>query len=262
MDCNQFKDYLLEIKDGVAVLTVNRPEVRNAMNTECYKELGSFIEQAENDDEIRVIIITGAGDKVFVSGADISALATVKGTTNVKTGASKEALLKIENCSKPVIAAVNGVAYGGGFELALACDIRIASENAKFGFPETGLGLLPGAGGTQRLSRIAGIGVAKDVILAGRTIYASEAPSLGIVMKTVPPEQLMEESKKVAARMAKKGPLALNLAKKAINASLDTDKNTGLTLEQMAFCVLLDSDDKTEGTKAFLEKRNPNFTGK
>ncbi len=258
---NEYKNYLLSVEDGIATLTINRPEKRNAMNNECYSELNDFMSYAETSDDIKVIIITGAGDKAFVAGADITAIATATGPTNMK-GSSKGALLKMENSMKVIIAAVNGFAFGGGFELALACDIRIASENALFGLPETGLGLLPGAGGTQRLSRLAGIGVAKDVILGGRIITAAEAPSLGIAMKSVPAANLMAECKKIASDIAKKGPLAIALAKKAINVSLDTDRSTGLLLEQLAFGILLDSEDKKEGTTAFMEKRTPVFIGR
>ena len=255
-----FKNFLLEEEGSTAIFTSNRPELMNAMNLDSNVDILSFVEYFENADHLRVAIITGAGDKAFIAGADLNA---VRAQTGVKSLASKLriALAAIENCSKPVIAAINGYAFGGGFELALACDIRLVSENAMLGLPETGLGFIPGAGGTQRLSRTVGIGIAKDIILAGRTLNAQEAVQYGAAMKVVPLEKLMEEAKKLAGKMALKGPIALNVGKKVLNASMYTDTATGCTMEGLALAILFDSKDKLEGTSAFLEKRKPQFKG-
>lgn len=256
-----FNNFLLELNDGIAVFTLNRPEVRNAMSNECWDEIARFFDYADRSEEIKVIIITGAGSKAFASGQDIRAVPSKKGIDGIRS-ISREPLLKIENNYKPVIAAVNGFAFGGGCELALACDIRILADHAKVGFPEPNLGLMPAAGGTQRLSRLVGIGRAKEIILAGKVLTAEEAVHIGFAMKSVPVENLMDEAKEVAKAMLAKGPVALALAKKAINASLYTDINTGLLLENFAFDILLETEDKIEGTSAFLEKRKANFKGK
>lgn len=254
------KNFTLEIDEGIAIFTLNRPEVYNAISNECWKEMSWFFDYADTCNEINVIILTGAGSKSFAAGQDINSVTAKKGVEGIRS-LSKEPLLKIENNYKPVIAAVNGYAFGGGFELALACDIRILANNAKIGFPEPNLGIIPAAGGTQRLSRLVGIGRTKEIILAGRVLTADEAVNMGIAMKSVPVENLLDEAKKVAKVMLSKGPVALALAKKVINASMYTDVNTGLLLENLAFDVLLETEDKIEGTNAFLEKRAANFKG-
>ncbi|MDR0880601.1 MAG: enoyl-CoA hydratase/isomerase family protein [Clostridioides sp.] len=254
-------NFLLAVEDGIATLTINRPEVRNAMNTECYAELHKLIDWAEAEESVKVIIITGSGEKAFVSGADIVAVKALTGVKNIDS-TSKKTMKAIEDCTKPVIAALNGVAFGGGCELALACDIRIVAEKAKLGLPETSLGIIPGAGGTQRLARIAGIGIAKEMILGGRVLNAQEIVNFGMAMKVVPLESLIDECKTVANTMISKGPLALSVAKKLITASMNTDIETGLLLENFAFGVLLDSEDKLEGANSFLEKRKAIFQGK
>ncbi len=255
-----FKNFLLQEEGPIAVLTSNRPEVMNALDLQSNIELIQFADYMEKSEHLRVAIITGAGDKAFIAGADINAVRAQSGVKSLRSNL-RIALAALENCSKPVIAAVNGYAFGGGFELSLACDIRIVSENAMLGLPETGLGFIPGAGGTQRLSRMAGVGVAKDMILGGRTLTAQEAVQYGIAMKAVPLEKLMDEARKLAGKMVLRGPIALNVGKKVINASLFTDPATGCTMESLALAILFDSKDKMEGTSAFLEKRKPQFKG-
>ena len=251
----------LEVEDSVAWVTVNRPEVRNAMNPDCWVELAGRIDQVEADPEIRVAVIIGAGDKVFISGADVNALRVKTGPENLRS-VSRVALQKIEDCSKPVIAALNGHAMGGGLEVALACDVRIAVMGAKLGLPETNLGILPGAGGTQRLARIVGLGRAKEIVLAGRVVPAQEAAEWGLVMKSVAPEALRQEVLGVARTMMAKAPLSLWVAKQLLNTSMDVDRNSGLLMENLGFGLLLGTGDKLEGIDAFLEKRSPNFQGK
>lgn len=256
-----FKNYILELDNGIAVFTLNRPEVRNAISNECWEEMSRFFSYADTCDEIKVIILTGAGSKAFASGQDIKGVPAKKGVDGIRS-ISREPLLKIENNYKPVIAAVNGYALGGGFEITLACDIRILADHAKLGFPEPNLGIIPAAGGTQRLSRLVGLGRSKEIILGGRILTADEAVNMGLAMKSVPVGNLIAEAKEIAKVMLSKGPVALALAKRAINASLYTDINTGLFLENLAFDVLLETEDKLEGTNAFLEKRKANFKGR
>lgn len=255
------KNFTLELDSGIAVFTLNRPDVGNSISNECWYEMTRFFDYADTSDEIKVIILTGAGSKAFASGQDIKSFTKKKGIDGIRS-LSREPLLKIENNYKPVIAAVNGYAFGGGCELALACDIRILANHAKIGFPEPNVGIIPAAGGTQRLSRLVGVGRSKEIILAGRVLNADEAVNMGFAMKSVPLENLLEEAKEVAKVMLTKGPVALALAKKAINASMYTDISTGLLLENFAFDVLLETEDKHEGTNAFLEKRKANFKGR
>jgi len=254
----EFKHILFEKKDGIAYFTFNRPEVLNAMNTAAWKDLLNAIQMAEADDEIKVIIFTGAGDKAFIAGADIGMLQKMNGV-DMLHNTTRVAEVAIENCSKPVIAAVNGFAFGGGCEVALCCDIRIASTNARFGLPETNLGILPGGGGTVRMARMVGVGVAKDMILGGRTLKAEEAKTLGLVWKVVEQDQLLAEATEIAKGIMKKGPIALDLAKRLINHAFDVDMTAALNAECWAFSVLMNTEDKQEGTTAFLEKRDANF---
>ena len=247
--------------EGIATLTIDRPEVRNAMNNDCWRELTSLIQQADQDPGVRVVILTGAGEKAFISGADIRTLQTRTSVESLE-GLAIGALQAIEDCSKPVIAAVNGVAFGGGFETALACDLRIVSEKAKFGLPEVNLGILPGAGGTQRLTRTVGVGPAKEIILAGRVISAQEAVTMGLALRTAAPEHLMEAAVETAKTVMTKAPLSLMLAKRMVDAALDLDHLSGIRMENLAFSVLTSTQDKLEGTTAFLEKRPPEYQGK
>ncbi len=257
----EFKNFLLDVQNKVAVLTINRPEVRNAMNAECWAELGQIIDNVNGDENVQVIVITGAGEKAFIAGADLNSLKKLTPVDALK-GSGRAVVNKIEDCSKPIIAAINGLAFGGGFELTLACDIRLVAENAIFGLPEAGLGILPGLGGTQRLSKIIGLGRTKEIILAGRTISANEAVQMGLAYKCVPQGELMNEAYTVAKSMVQKGPLALGICKKLIKASMSTDQETGLLLELFGLGICLGSEDKAEGIDAFFEKRKPEFKGR
>ena len=256
-----YENYLLEVKDGIAVFTINREKVLNAVNDACFRELYEFLCEAETDEEIKVIIFTGAGKKSFISGADISGFGKSKTTAGVLPRWGDLAAQKLETCAKPVIAAINGYAFGGGFELALACDIRIVSENARFGLPEPKLGLVPGLGGTQRLARVVGIGRAKEVVLAGREYKGAEAVDVGLAIKCVPQEELMDEAFKIARQMMSRAPLALAIAKKLILHSTNANIDAGIYMEAMGFSVLMGTEDRKEGTTAFKEKRTPEFKG-
>ena len=257
----KFNNFLYRVQDGIAVFTVNRPDVRNALNTECWEEIGRFADHIAADEEVKLAVITGAGDKAFVAGADIAAIRE-RTMVSVLGGVAQGVLRKLSACEKPVIAAVNGMAFGGGCELAMACDIRIASETAKFGLPELGLGIIPGAGGTQRLAKLIGLGRAKEMILTGRAVTAPEALQMGLVTQVVPPDDLMDAVMDTAKKIISKGPLAVRLAKKVVDASMSADEESGMLLELLSYAVAMASEDKAEGTAAFLEKRPPVFTGK
>lgn len=259
----EYKNFLLEVKDGIAIFSVNRPEVRNAINEDCWKEIDDFISYADTCDDIKVIIITGTGEKAFVAGADISKFAGERtAADSIKPRYATIACNRIENSMKPVIAAVNGYAFGGGCELAITCDLRIVSENAQFGLPEANLGIIPGWGGTQRLSRIVGIGRAKEMILGGRTIKGQEAVDIGMAIKCVPLEKLMEEAIALANVVKNKGPLSIAMAKKLIKHSATIDLEAGILMETLGLSILMESEDKKEGSSAFLNKRKPEFKGR
>lgn len=247
---------------AVATITVNRPESLNALNSQVVDEMLAAVEEVENDDSIRVLIITGAGEKAFVAGADIGELSTLN-PVNAKHFASRghKLMMKIEALPIPVIAAVNGFALGGGLELALACDFVYAADNAKVGQPEINLGIIPGFGGTQRLARIVGRNLAKEMILTGMMLSAGEAERKGIVNRVVPASELMDAVRKTAQAMAEKGRFSLHAAKQAINTGLDADLETACEIEINAFSLCMASPDAKEGTTAFLEKRKPAFRG-
>ena len=258
-----FEYITFEIKeDGIGILTINRPKVLNALNFDTLKELGKFFEEVLPEEELKVLIVTGAGDKAFVAGADIAQMngMSEKEFQHYVDYAHKVyALLEDDPC--PSIAAVNGYALGGGSELALACDIRIASEKAKLGFPEVKLGIFPGWGGTQRITRVLGLGKTKELVFTGEMVGAEEALRIGLVEKVVPHEEIMEEAMKLAGSIAKRGPLAVRLAKTAINAGSEMDLQKALLLEKTLVSLCFDSNDRVEGMMAFLEKREPAFTG-
>lgn len=256
-----YQYYRIAQEGGIAICCINRPEVRNAMNSDCWKELRRFLQEAGTDPSVRAIILTGTGDKAFVSGSDINKLMERTAAITVNSTDSRPTLRSIEECPKPVIAALNGAAFGGGFELALACDIRIAAEGIKMGMPEAELGLIPGAGGTQRLTRLVGESIAKQVILAGRVLTAEEAKLYGILYAAVPGEELLAKALSVAKKMARKGPLALQIAKRLIHHAGDMDLTTGIMMENLGFAVTMGSQDKEEGVHAFLEKRASEFKG-
>ncbi len=249
-----------DVSDGVARITVNRPEVRNALSREVLADLRGALSTARQDDSTGVVVFTGAGDRSFVAGADINQLRNHSLHTGLESEMQR-VFDEVESFEKPTIAAVNGVALGGGCELALACDIRIASAAARFGLPETALGILPGAGGTQRMGRLIGVGRAIELILTGRPVPADEALRIGLVTAVTAPEDLLEEAGRVAAAILSKGPLAVRLAKLVVRSGLDADLRTGLVVERLAQALLYTTADKAEGAQAFLDKRVPQFRG-
>jgi len=242
------------------VLRVNRPEVRNALDLETVRGMSAAIETLSADASVGAIVITGAGDTVFVSGADINAI-KARTRDDGLAAINSSLFAAIDKCPKVTIAAVNGLALGGGCELALSCDLRIAAAHAKFGQPEVGLGIIPGAGATQRLPRIVGLGRAKHLVLTGDAIDAQRALDWGLVSAVVPAAELMTHALALAEKVLTRGPLAIRLAKLALNASARVDLDSGLLFETLAQAICFDSRDKQEGTSAFLEKRAPKFTG-
>ncbi len=250
----------LETKGGVAVLTIDRPEARNAIDRETIAEIRGALATLRGDAALRTLIVTGAGDKVFVSGADVRTL-MARSTKDVLDAGNNRLFREIEELPFPVIAAVNGFALGGGLELALACDIRIASSTAQMGLPETGLGILPGAGGTTRLPRIVGLGIAKEMVLTGRILDAEEALRVGLVNRVAAPADLMTAARDVAAAIAKRAPVAVRLAKMALHVSSNAPAGAGMDFEIVAQSVLNATADMKEGMSAFLEKRPADYRG-
>ena len=254
---------LYEKRDGIAYVTINRPKVLNALNTPTWKDLRSAFENARDDVAVRGVILTGAGNKAFVAGADISELAHVAAFEAEQSSRfGQEVLDVIENLGKPVVAAVNGFALGGGCETAMACTIRIAADSAKFGQPEVTLGLVPGGGGTQRLPRLVGKGRALQLILSGETISAQEAYRIGLVNEVVPAAELIPRAEAILKKIASNAPIAIKLALEAANKGAETSQSEGLLLEAAYFGLCAATDDKREGTTAFLEKRAPQFHGR
>lgn len=258
---NEFK-YLEVYKDGaLGIIKVNRLEVHNALNKETIQELSASIDKWVNHDGVQVIVMTGAGSKSFISGADINQL-TVKTPIQGLEADLSVLCKKIEDCEKVTIAAINGYAFGGGFEVALACDIRIASTHAKFCFPELNLSIIPGGGGTQRLSRLVNKGVALDLILTGDVMTAERAERLGVVSAVVPQEELWEAVIIKAQKIITKGPIACRLAKLVVKEGAEINLSSALVLEKLAQSLLFGTEDKLEGTQAFIEKRKPIYAGK
>jgi enoyl-CoA hydratase/carnithine racemase len=254
---------LYEKKGDIAYVTVNRPKVLNALNTPTWKDLRTAFEAARDDVAVRGVILTGAGDKAFVAGADISELAHVAAFEAEQASRfGQEVLDLIENLGKPVVAAVNGFALGGGCETAMACAIRIAVDTAKFGQPEVGLGLLPGGGGTQRLPRLVGKGRALQLILSGEMIDAQEAYRIGLVNEIVPAASLIARAEAILKGISANAPIAVKLSLEAVNKGLETSQAVGLLLEASYFGLCAATEDKKEGTSAFLEKRAPQFHGR
>ncbi len=244
----------------IATVTINRPDKLNALNAQAKSELRELFSQIKADSNVDVVILTGAGEKAFVAGTDIKELTVLNSETGKELSAKGQAIFDlIENLGKPVIAAVNGYALGGGCELALACHIRIASENAKFGQPEVNLGVIPGYGGTQRLARLIGKGRAMEMILTGNQIDATEALRIGLVNKVAAQAELMNAAMTLAQTIAGKGQIAIRMALKAVNMTQETNLTDGQQLEASLFGVCCDSEDFKEGTAAFLEKRKPLF---
>ncbi len=256
-----YETIVIERDGPVAVVSLNRPKVLNALNSLMIGELGEAFESLERDADVRAVIVTGTGERAFAAGADIAELAALPsalgGAEQARRG--QGLTLQIERLRVPVIAAVNGFALGGGCELALACDIRIASDAAKFGQPEVNLGLMPGYGGTQRSARLLGRGMAMYLCLSAQIFSAAEALRIGLVERVVAPAELLPESKRLAGLIASKGPLAVAATKRAIREGIALSLESGLALEALGFGTLVDTEDFAEGTKAFLEKRPPAF---
>ncbi len=250
------------VEGSIATVTVDHPPV-NALNEALWIRIGEIFEEISIRDEIKVVIVTGAGEKAFVAGADITELgAKRRFDGEAYSRLCQESLNKVEFCPQPVIACINGFALGGGCELIMACDIRLASEKARIGVPEINLGIIPGAGGTQRLTRIVPKGYAKLMVLSGDMITAEEALRIGLVDKVVAPESLAEEAKSLAEKLAAKAPVALRIAKKAVNEGIQVSLREGLNLEALYFGILCGTEDKNEGVDAFLKKRKPTYKGK
>src|SRR5213594_287857 len=255
-----YQTLLFEVRDGVAVITINRPDKLNALNDQVMAELADVAERLATDDDIRGAILTGAGPKAFVAGADIGDLAQ-QGPFDGKARAlrGQSVLRRLETCGKPVLAAVNGFALGGGCELAMACHLRVASESAKFGQPEVKLGIGPGYGGTVRLPRLVGKGRALELLLTGQMIDAQEAWRLGLVNRVVPADRLLDEAEQLLRSILENGPLAIRACLEAVDAGLEMSLDQALLLEANHFGLLSGTRDMREGTRAFLEKRKPVF---
>jgi enoyl-CoA hydratase len=257
-------ELLTYTKEGpFAFITINRPKVMNALSNALVEEFDKAFDLVEEDEEVRALIITGAGDKAFMAGADIKELEArdfIKGRQQTKH--RQEVFNRLAEMRVPVIAAINGFALGAGLELAVACTLRVAADHAKLGSPEVNLGIIPGDGATQRLPRLVGFGRAMELVLTGDFIDAEEAYRIGLVNKVVPPEELMEAAKKLAGKIAKKAPLAIQFAKEAVNRSLEVGIYEGLAHESYLHALACATEDKKEGVQAFLEKRKPDFKGK
>ena len=251
-----------ENRDGVLIVTIDRPKVLNALNAQTVEEIGEAFEAARNDDSVRAVIVTGGGEKAFVAGADINELAKMTPISGKATASKGQGVFfAIERFPKPVIAAINGFALGGGCELALACHIRIASEKAQIGLPEVTLGIIPGYGGTQRLARLVGKGKALEIICTADRVSAADAEKIGLVNKVVPADQLMSAAEEMARKIASRGPVAVRCALEAVMSGSEMPFEEGQFLEATLFGLLCATDDMKEGMNAFLEKRTANFTG-
>ena len=255
----EFKNLVIDKRDAIGIIKINRPESLNVLNIETLGEIRDAVTSLNSDDDIKVLIFTGEG-KAFIAGADIKQMKDMNEDEAREFCSLGQKIFDIiENLDKPVIAAVNGFALGGGCELAMACDIRIASENAKFGQPEVNLGIIPGFGGTQRLSRLVGKGIAKELIYTGDLIDSQTAFRIGLANKVVSPESLIDEAIHMAQKIASKGPAAILIAKSVINRGLETELAKGLTIERNGFVQCISSGEAKEGMEAFLEKRKPNW---
>lgn len=257
-----YESLLVERRDRVAVITINRPEKRNALNIQTRQEGAAVLEELRDDEEVRVVVFTGAGDKAFIAGADIAEFAGRTAITQRDVMTARSLFTAIDTFPKPVIAMVNGYCLGGGCELALACDLRIASETASFGQPEINLGIIPGGGGTQRLTRLVGEGHAMQMILTGDIVDARTAFTLGLVNMVVAAADLRATTMEVANRIAEKSPVALRMAKEAVKTASRANLDEGLRREVDLFALCFSSEDKDEGVSAFLEKRKPVFKGR
>jgi len=257
-----YENILFDVQEGVGVLTFNRPKALNALNPKTLEEVGDVADRARSDDGIRVLVLTGAGDKAFVAGADISEFPKMTPLQARLFGEKgQEVFFKLEQLPKPVIACVNGFALGGGCEIAMSCDFIYASEKARFGQPEVNLGLIPGFGGTQRLARLIGRARAKELCMTGEMLNAQQAKEIGLVAKVFAADQLIEETMKVAKFLATRSPNVLRSVKQVVDRGMDVDLRSGCALEVEAFGVCFASRDAREGVGAFLEKRKPEFKG-
>lgn len=258
-----YQNLLFANEDGIGIITLNRPKALNALNGATMLELNDLADKISKDESVKVVIITGSGEKAFVAGADITEMqpmTAIEGRNWGKLGQATFA--KIENLPQPVIAAVNGFALGGGCELSMSCDIRIASERAKFGQPEVSLGITPGFAGTQRLARLVGRGVAKELLFTGDIIDAAEAYRIGLANKVVAPDQLLASAKELAKKIMSRAPVAVQMCKAAVNEGLDMDQDSGIAYEAEVFGLCFATADQKEGMSAFVEKRKANFTGR
>lgn len=259
----ELKNVLLEKEGNLAIVTINRPKALNALNSETLKDLNTVIDDLEKDNNIYAVILTGAGEKSFVAGADISEMKDLNEEQGREFGIlGNKVFRRLETLDKPVIAAISGFALGGGCELAMSCDIRIASEKAKFAQPESGLGITPGFGGTQRLPRIVGLGKAKELIYTGEIIKADEALRIGLVNKVVALEELMSEAKAMANKIMVNAPIAVRLCKDAINRGMQVGMDEAIMIEAEDFGKCFSTEDQTEGMTAFMERREKNFQNK
>ncbi|WP_413379912.1 enoyl-CoA hydratase-related protein [Alkalihalobacillus sp. 1P02AB] len=256
-------EYLIcEIEQSVATVFINRPPL-NPLNSQVFLELTTMFVELEQKEEVKAIVLTGSGDKAFVAGADIHQMLSLDGVGMLEMSAvSRAAYSQVEKSSKPVIAAINGLALGGGLELILACDLRIASSKAKFAFPEVGLGIIPGGGGTQRLQRIVGQGTAKELLYFGDMFDAKKAEQIQLINKVVEPYEVLKEAQKWAGKLAQKPAVAMRMLKTAVNSGADVDLEAGLTIEGMCFQTAFATEDRKEGMTAFVEKRKPIYMGK
>jgi enoyl-CoA hydratase len=258
----EYQNLLFEKENGIGIVTINRPKALNALNADTLRELSAICDDIAADTAIRAVIMTGAGEKAFVAGADITAMQPMTAIEGRNFGRLGQAVFnKLENMPQPVIAAINGFALGGGCELAMACDIRIASDKAKFAQPEVSLGIPPGFGGTQRLARLVGKGRAKELLFTGEMVDAQEAYRIGLVNKVTAAEDLLAAAKAMAEKIASRAPVAVQLTKTAVNEGLDADLETGMAYEAEVFGLCFATADQKEGMGAFVEKRKPNFTG-
>jgi len=259
----EFKYIIYEKSEGIATITINRPEALNAFNAEVVGEILQALENVKVDESVRVVILTGAGERAFSAGADIKAMKGMNALKARELSLMGEKLCSaLENLEKPVIAAINGYALGGGLEVAMACDLRIASENARMGQTEINIGLIPGWGGTQRLTRLIGATKAKELIFTGKMIDAKTAEQLGLVNMVVPQEKFREAVRQFALELAQKAPVALKVAKALINKGAEISLDAAIALEREGFGVVASTEDLQEGVSAFIEKRRPSFKGK
>ncbi len=258
-----YENLLYEVREGIAWITLNRPKVLNALNHAILTELGEALEAARDDDAVRVVIVTGAGEKAFVAGADISEMAKLNPMTGQEASRFGQSVFRnFETMGKPSIAAINGFCLGGGCELALACSMRVASKTARIGQPEVKLGIMPGYGGTQRLPRLVGKGLAHEMILTGEMITADEALRIGLVNRVTEPGELLATCESIAKKIIEKAPLAVRYSMEAIERGMETPQEEGQYTEATLFGLCAATEDMREGTKAFLEKRPAQFKGK